>query len=72
MFLVFQEPLASLSAVSALLIFTIPVSAQRAVVHENDIVNAIVNQFEALSRNSTACLKEDSSARGLIPVHCSV
>jgi hypothetical protein len=39
-------PAGRLSAVAALLIATIPISAQRAVVHERDIVKAIVDQFD--------------------------
>lgn len=38
-------PVGKLSAVITLLITAIPVSAQRAVVHEKDIVKAIVDQF---------------------------
>ena len=44
-FLMFQEPLASLSALTVLLVFTTPVSAHREVVHGNEIVKAIVDQF---------------------------
>jgi hypothetical protein len=42
----FGVPVGKLSAVTALLISAIPVSAQRAVVHEKDIVKAIVDQFD--------------------------
>jgi hypothetical protein len=42
----FQTPVAKFSAVTALLISAIPISAQRAVVHEKDIVRAIVDQFD--------------------------
>jgi hypothetical protein len=39
-------PVGKLSAVIAFLITAIPVSAQPAVVHEKDIVKAIVDQFD--------------------------
>jgi hypothetical protein len=42
----FRTPVARLSAITALLTSAMPVSAQRAVVHEKDIVNAIVEQFD--------------------------
>src|SRR5215475_2751850 len=40
------SPTAELSAILILLIAAIPISAQRAVVHEKDIVNAIIDQFD--------------------------
>ena len=45
-FVMFQAPVARFSAVTVLLISAIPVSAQLAVVHEKDIVRAIVDQFD--------------------------
>src|SRR6266852_6232920 len=45
-FLMFQAPVARFSAVIVLLISATPVSAERAVVHEKDIVKAIVDQFD--------------------------
>jgi hypothetical protein len=42
----FQAPVGIFLAVTALLISVIPVYAQRAVVHEKDIVKAIVDQFD--------------------------
>jgi hypothetical protein len=45
-FLMFQAPVAEFLAVTAWLIFAIPVFAQPAVVHEKDIVKAIVDQFD--------------------------
>jgi len=42
----FQAPVAKFSAVTALLISAIPVSAERGVVHKTDIVKAIVEQFD--------------------------
>jgi hypothetical protein len=45
-FVMFQAPVAIFSAVAALLISATPVSAQRAVVHENGMVKAIVDQFD--------------------------
>jgi len=42
----FQALVAKFSAVTAILISATPVSAQRAVVHEKDIVRAIVEQFD--------------------------
>jgi hypothetical protein len=42
----FRLPVAKFPAVTALLISAIPVAAQQAVVHEKDIVNAIVDQFD--------------------------
>ena len=45
-FVMSPAPVGKFSAVIALLIIAIPVSAQRAVVHEKDIVKAIVDQFD--------------------------
>jgi len=45
-FVMSATPVGKVSAVIALLISAIPVSAQRAVVHEKDIVKAIVDQFD--------------------------
>ena len=42
----FQASFAGFSAVTALVISAIPVSAQRAVVHQKDIVKTIVDQFD--------------------------
>ena len=42
----FHRSLARLPAVTALVICAIPASAQRAIVHEKDIVKAIVDQFD--------------------------
>ena len=42
----FDVPAAKFSAVAALLVSAIPASAERAVVHEKDIVKAIVDQFD--------------------------
>jgi hypothetical protein len=46
MLIMFPVPIARLSAVTALLVSALPVSAQRAVVREKDIVKAIVDQFD--------------------------
>jgi hypothetical protein len=42
----FQAPAAEFWALAALLVCTVPVAAQPSVVHDQDIVNAIVDQFD--------------------------